>query len=175
MVKSVVQSILLHTISIYFWPVSLIREIEKWIKNFIWNGDITKRKIVTVAWNKICATYEEGGLNIRSLIGLNEATNLKIIWDLLHSKEKWVIILNSRVLRGTNCINHHIYSSIWSSIKVEYPIVKENSSWLVGDGQQMDFWFDKWCDDPLFETLNATMDLIAYYPKTLNGYIFNAH
>jgi len=25
---------------------------------------------------------------------------------------------------------------------MEYPIVKENSSWLVGDGQQIGFWFD---------------------------------
>jgi len=142
MVKAVVQSMLLHTMTIYSWPVSLIREIEKWIKNFIWSGDIAKRKIVIVAWKKICATYEEGGLNIRSIVGLNEATNLTICWDVLHSNEQWASILKSRVLRGTNCINHHINSSIWSSIKMEYPIVKENSSWLVGDGQQIGFWFD---------------------------------
>jgi len=38
LVKSVVQSMLIHTMSIYSWHVSLLREIERWIKNFIWSG-----------------------------------------------------------------------------------------------------------------------------------------
>jgi len=82
LVKVVVQSMLLHTMSVYSWPISLLIEIEKWIKNFIWSGDITKNKIITMAWKKICASYEEGGLNIRSLVCLNEATNLKLLGSL---------------------------------------------------------------------------------------------
>jgi len=78
LVKSVVQSMLVHTLSIYSWPTSLLRENEKWIKNFIWSGDINKRKMVTFAWKKVCVDYDEGGLGIRSLIKLNEATNLKM-------------------------------------------------------------------------------------------------
>jgi hypothetical protein len=70
-VKSVIQSMLLHTISIYSWPTSLLREMEVWIKNFIWSGDINKRKLVTVAWKKVCVDTEEGGLGLRSLICLN--------------------------------------------------------------------------------------------------------
>jgi len=65
--------------------------------------------MLTVAWKKICASYEEGGLDLRSLITLNEATNLKFCWDLLHGKEQWIEILKSRVLRGSSCINHHIF------------------------------------------------------------------
>lgn len=36
LVRSVVQGMLVHTMSIYSWPISLIRQIAKWIKNFIW-------------------------------------------------------------------------------------------------------------------------------------------
>jgi len=43
---------------------------------------------VIVSWKKICASYEEGGLDLRSLVTLNEATNLKLCWDLLHGKEQ---------------------------------------------------------------------------------------
>lgn len=49
LVKSVVQGMMVHTISIYLWPASLLREIEKWIRNFIRSGNIQKRKIVIVA------------------------------------------------------------------------------------------------------------------------------
>jgi hypothetical protein len=104
LVKSVVQSMLLHTMNIYSWPVSLLRDIERWMKFFIWSGDINKRKLVTVAWKKVCATFEEGGLNVRSLNALNEATNIKLCWDLLQSQEQWAQIIRSRVLRGNNCI-----------------------------------------------------------------------
>nr|ABD28538.2 RNA-directed DNA polymerase, putative [Medicago truncatula]ABD33252.2 RNA-directed DNA polymerase, putative [Medicago truncatula] len=60
LVKSDVQSMLLHTMSIYSCPIKILRDMEKWIKNFIWSGDVTKRKMVTVAWKKIYAAYDEG-------------------------------------------------------------------------------------------------------------------
>ena len=44
-----------------------------WINFFIWSGDLTKRKMVTVTWKNVCASYEEGGLALRSLVTLNEA------------------------------------------------------------------------------------------------------
>lgn len=78
LVKSVVTSMLTHTFAIYSWPISLLKDMERCIKNFIWSGDTSKRKLVTVAWKKICNPYEEGGLGIRSLICLNEAFNLKL-------------------------------------------------------------------------------------------------
>ncbi|KAK2416760.1 hypothetical protein QL285_039127 [Trifolium repens] len=53
LVKFVVQSMLVYSISIYSRPVSLLRSLEKWIKNFIWSGDINQRKLVTVAWKKV--------------------------------------------------------------------------------------------------------------------------
>nr|ABD28670.2 RNA-directed DNA polymerase (Reverse transcriptase) [Medicago truncatula] len=95
LVKSVVQSMLVHTMSIYSWPIKILKEMEKWIKNFIWSGDVTKRKMVTVAWRKICADYEEGGLGVKSLICLNEATNLKICWNLMQSDEQWANIIRN--------------------------------------------------------------------------------
>jgi len=75
LVKSVIYSMLTHSMSIYSWPVSLLKDIEKWIKKIIWSGDTTKRKLVTAAWKKICKPYLEGGLGLRSLISLNEAFN----------------------------------------------------------------------------------------------------
>jgi hypothetical protein len=68
MVKSVIQSMLLHTMTIYSWPVSLIKDIERCIRNFIWSGDSSKRKMVIVAWKKVCSEFEEGCLGVKSLI-----------------------------------------------------------------------------------------------------------
>lgn len=103
-------------LSVYSWPVSLIKEIEKNIRNFIWSGDTEKRKIVTVAWHKLCKPVEEGGLGLRSLRKLNEATNLKLCWDMLHSQEDWTKVLRSRACPKRKPIKYHIHSSVWCSI-----------------------------------------------------------
>jgi len=134
MVEYVIQSMLLHTMTLYSWPVSLLKELEKCIRNFIWSGDCSKRKMVIVAWKKVCSEYEEGGLGVKSLIWLNEATNLKCCWNLFNSIEQWATLLRSRVSRGSRCIVHHIFSSICSSIKPEFHTILNNSSWLIGNG-----------------------------------------
>jgi hypothetical protein len=58
---------LMYSISLYSWPAALIKDLEKHIRNFIWSGDIDKRKIVTVSWKKMCLPYSQGGVNLRSL------------------------------------------------------------------------------------------------------------
>ncbi|GAU35456.1 hypothetical protein TSUD_364120 [Trifolium subterraneum] len=76
-----------------------------------------------VAWKKVCAPLDEGGLGLRSLTSINEASNLKLCWELMHSNEDWAVILRSRVFRDDKIINHHIYSSLWSSIKTENDVI----------------------------------------------------
>lgn len=81
LVKSVIQSMLLYSFQIYAWPKSLLKHLDCCLKNFIWAGDISVRRVVTVAWKKVCAPYNEGGLAIKSLRILNEAALLKLSWQ----------------------------------------------------------------------------------------------
>jgi hypothetical protein len=140
----------MYSISLYSWPAALIKELEKYIRNFIWSGDIDKRKLVTVSWKKMCLPYSQGGLNLRSLSKLNSATNLKLCWTLINSQSSWASLLRDRVLRSRRTINHHIYSSLWSSIKNEFPTIMDNSAWLLGDGEDISFWNDSWLDFQLW-------------------------
>jgi hypothetical protein len=162
-----------HTMSIYSWPIKILRDIEKWIKNFIWSGDVTKRKMVTVTWRKICADYDEGVLGIKSLICFNEATNLKMCWNLMQSDEQWANIIRSRAIRDHRCITHHISSSIWSGVKAKFHVIKDNCSWIVGDGKQINFWSDSWCGQVLAQTYNLPDHLVQLLPKKLDRYIVN--
>jgi len=86
LVKVVVQGMLVHTLSIYSWSVTLLKDFDKCIRNFIWSGDIEKRKLITVSWKKVCKTEKKGGLGVTSLVSLNEAANLKLCWELISSK-----------------------------------------------------------------------------------------
>jgi len=128
---------------------------------------------VTVAWKKVCNPYDEGGLGIKSLLCLNEAFNLKVGWDMMHSDEDWAVIVKSRTIKNNKPINYHIFSSIWSSMKGEYGVIRENSNWHIGDGKSIRFWQDCWCGDPLEEVFNLDMNLISQYPTFLSDYSTN--
>lgn len=144
---------LMYSMSIYSWPRSLIKDVEKWIRNLIWSGDVEKRKLVTVSWKKICRPLSQGGLNLRSLKNLNTSTNLNLIWKTLHSQEDWALLLKDRVFRNLKPIKHHIYSSLWSSMKDEFIDISSNTLWLLGNGEKINFWNDCWCGAPLSQAL----------------------
>jgi hypothetical protein len=129
---------------VYAWPVSVLRDIERWIKNFIWSGDTDKRKLVNVSWKKVCFDLDEGGLGIKSLVCLNEASSLKFCWEMLHSEETWAVLVRSRVHRSNSCISYHIFSSLWSGMKHQFQIIKAKTVWLIGDCLKTNFWRDNW-------------------------------
>ncbi|KAI5425816.1 hypothetical protein KIW84_031583 [Lathyrus oleraceus] len=91
----------------------------------------------------------KGGLGLRSFVALNEATNLNLGWDLFNLEEPWVVLLRIRVLRKNKTIKHHTFSSIWSSVKNETLLISVNSSWILGNGESIRFWYDNWCGAPL--------------------------
>jgi len=68
---------------------------------------------------------------------------------LFNSDEKWAIIIRSRVFRDRKHVAHHISSSIWSSVKNEYSAILDNSTFLIGNGEDIYFWTDRWCGPPL--------------------------
>jgi len=171
LVKSVIHSMLLHCITIYSWPVNLIKDIERWMRNFIWSGDVNKRKLVTAAWHKVCVPAKEGGLGIRSLSKVNEGANLKLCWEMIHCNLPWSQFLKNRVMKNQQLVKYHISSSIWSGIKHKFTEVILNSSWLVGNGSEINFWTDNWCGETLVSTLNIAPIIHPLLKSSVSDFI----
>lgn len=87
LVKHVIHSMTTYSINSYNWPVSNLRTLEKACRNFILFGNIGIRKMCVVSWKKSDLPFSQGGLGLHSLVGLNETTNLKLLWDLINNKE----------------------------------------------------------------------------------------
>jgi hypothetical protein len=153
-VRAFIHSMLIYSISLYSWPVALLKDVEKCIRNFIWSGDVEKRKLVTVSRKNICRPYTQGGLNMRSLTKLNLASNLHLCWNLLNSTSSWANLLRDGVLRGSRTIQHHIYSSLWCSMTDEFYVLMDNATCLLGDGTDICFWTDSWCGSSLVDQLH---------------------
>jgi len=135
---------------------------------------VNKRKLVTVAWHKVCLPTKEGGLGIRSLSKVNEGANLKLCWEMLHSNLPWALFLKNRVMKQKSPINYHISSSVWTSIKHKYHEVIHNSSWLLGNGRNINFLTDSWCGQPIVNTLNIPFGMHSSLKASVHLFINNA-
>lgn len=98
------------------------------MRNFIWSGDLNQRKLVIIAWNKVCTPLKEGGLGVRNLSDINEAGNLKVCWDIMQSDLQWDQFIRSRILRNKKPVNYHVSSSVLSGARHKYSTVLENVS-----------------------------------------------
>jgi hypothetical protein len=81
--------------------------------------------------------------------------------------------LRDRVFRGKRPIQHHIFSSLWCSIKEEFSVVSDNSNWLIGDGKYINFWSDSWCGKPLVEQLLIPVTITPFLTSTVSDFLFN--
>jgi len=90
---------------------------------------------------------------------------MKLCWELGNSKEYWAKLLRSNVFRGRRAISHHIYSSIWSSVKAEIGVIVENCRWLIGLGENINFWLDSWHEVPMVSIFNI--------PAKVSDFIFD--
>jgi len=143
------------------------------MRNFIWSGDINKRKLITVSWHKVCKPAKEGGLGIRNLSHINEAGNLKNCWDIMQSYLQRAQLVKSRVLRDNNPISHHISSSIWCGSKHKFSTLQDNVTWKIGNGESIKFWLDSWSGEPLTSVLNIPDNLHHLLQSKLSTYLLN--
>jgi ribonuclease HI len=104
---------------------------------------------------------------------LNKASNLKLCWNFINSQSSWAKLLRDRVIRNNRPIHYHIFSSIWSSIKEEYDVIVDNSIWLLGNGEHINFWNANWCGVVLSDYYNIPSHIKQQLTSTVSDYISN--
>ena len=105
-----------------------------------------------VAWEKLCMSKEDGGMGFRDLRAFNLA---------LLAKQ------GERLQQNTNSLVHRVFkaryfadrpfkeavlgkrpSFAWCSFFAAKDIVVLGSRWVVGNGEQIDIWKDRWLPTP---------------------------
>jgi len=82
LIKSLLSSIPLFYMSMFFKPVMVIKKIVSIQRNFFWGWGSEGRKIAWVAWEKVCEPQEKGGLGVVNIKDFNLALMGKWIWQL---------------------------------------------------------------------------------------------
>ncbi|XP_026416712.1 uncharacterized protein LOC113312175 [Papaver somniferum] len=88
LVKFLLCSLSIYTMAVYKWPKTIIKECESIIRNFVWTGDPSTRKVITLKWGSVCSPMDEGGLGLRRLEILNKPLLMKLYWKILNGEDE---------------------------------------------------------------------------------------
>ena len=149
LVNAVICSMLTYSFHVYKWPSSLLLEVAKAMRNFIWSGSFDQRKLCTISWANICKAKDEGGLSVKDPVKMNHASLLHLTWQLLTSEEHWAQMGRARFLHKGRPKVHYITSSVWPGMKKHVNLILEHASWSVGNGRSINFWTNNWLERPI--------------------------
>ncbi|CAJ2650982.1 unnamed protein product [Trifolium pratense] len=91
----------------------------------------------------------------------------------MNSNSLWASFLRSRVVRNKSFIRHHIYSSVWSSIKAQIHNLWNNTCWMIGNGRRINFLLHNWSGVPLVDLFNVPRNLQSQLNYPVSDFIFD--
>ncbi|GJV81326.1 RNA-directed DNA polymerase, eukaryota, reverse transcriptase zinc-binding domain protein [Tanacetum coccineum] len=143
-------------------PNTIIKEIEKLLKGFLWcQGPLTNEK-VKVASKQVCLPKDQGGLGIKSLKKWNDVLLVKQLWKIIEGKESlWVKWVNVVKLKGKSIwdIEENYNDSCgWKKLLELRNKIKQHVYYYIGDGSKVSMWFDKWdYNGPICDIISRRM------------------
>ncbi|CAI9261358.1 unnamed protein product [Lactuca saligna] len=123
-------------------------EIEKLMKNFLWDYDESKKGRAKISWSSICKPVENGGLGLRNLRVWNKAILSKRIWMILSNVDSlWVKWINIHVLKGRSFWDikeKQDLSWSWRNLIRLRTKFRDHFFTKIGNGANSFMWYDDW-------------------------------
>ncbi|XP_052107421.1 uncharacterized protein LOC110273893 [Arachis duranensis] len=88
LIKSVASSLPIYQMQVTLFPTSVCQKIDYVLRQFLWKGKVGERCLNLVKWSKVVTPRKYGGLGIRDTQCVNFALLGKLVWQLLHNKDK---------------------------------------------------------------------------------------
>lgn len=149
LVNSVLDSQLVYLMSSLQLPPSVVTQMDKIRRAFLWSGDKTGHAspaTCLVTWNKVCDPKDLGGFGIRDLGVQNICLLLKLI-HRLHCPQSsaWAQWIHSHASVVT--LKGDIHGNHWEVLRSILPLYQAITSVHLGDGRCTSFWSDVWYGD----------------------------
>ncbi|KAK9943231.1 hypothetical protein M0R45_008846 [Rubus argutus] len=129
--------------------------MQRWVRNFFWNGDQFKNGSALISWFNCCAPKDQGGLGLKNLAALNSALLLKRSWEVASGLTCSAYFLRDHfIVTGLQPVSYYKKSSVWLGIKALWPKLLLNIRWLVGSGNSISFWKDNWLGEAIVSSCN---------------------
>ena len=151
LMRSVLASIPVHTMSVISLPKATLEGLDSVARSFLWGSTPDKRKLHLLSWDKVCRPKAEGGLGIRKSMDMNKAHVAKVGWRFMQDRTSlWARVLRSKYKVGDFKDRRWLVakrpgSSTWRSVIGGLKnVVTKGNRWVIGDGKEVSFWTDSW-------------------------------
>nr|GEU47829.1 RNA-directed DNA polymerase, eukaryota [Tanacetum cinerariifolium] len=124
LLKSVLGSTPIYTLSLYKAPKAVLNAMESIRRNFFYGMHGIDKKIAWVKWSKILAAKEHGGLGVSSFFALNRALLFKWVWRFIsYENSLWSRVIHT--IHGP-CLMQSPprFASVWGIIVREVQALK---------------------------------------------------
>ncbi|XP_026451890.1 uncharacterized protein LOC113352259 [Papaver somniferum] len=156
----------IYTMAVYKWPRTIIKECERIIRNFLWTGDPSSRKVITIKWDSVCSPIDEGGIGLRRLEILNKSLLMKLYWKILNGDDEMSIYFQAKYQdRNGDWIQYYRKSFVWPGMQWVANEVLNHSRWLVGKGESISVWKEKWIKDKSLLDLFPENSFMIQFPN----------
>ncbi|GKA09496.1 RNA-directed DNA polymerase, eukaryota [Tanacetum coccineum] len=162
LIKSVLGVIPTYYMSLFKAPEGVLKHLERIRNSFFLGADLDERKITWVSWRKVMAQKQHAGLGVNSLYALNLALIFKWIWRFKSAHSGlWLNVIKA-IYGNEGSLDHLSLSyhgcSVWSGILKAIDKLKTKGfdlhnffKLVVGNGNTIKFWHDKWYGDVCFK------------------------
>ncbi|XP_060188373.1 uncharacterized protein LOC132617397 [Lycium barbarum] len=94
--------------AVFILPQSVLKEVDKKCREFLWGCQEGQRKVSLVAWDNVCVPKKYGGLNIKSCRIWNIVAVGKLLWQLANKEDiLWVKWVHEIYMKTTDNIWEH--------------------------------------------------------------------
>jgi hypothetical protein len=132
--------------------MSLCKDINNLMQNFLWQHMNKNSKIYWMSWEKIGRSKSVGGMGFRDLVLFNKAMLAKQWWRFIQNPTS----LTAQIFKakyypsgdflGAALGNRPSY--VWRSIWQARELLSQGLIWRVGDGKSIKIWGDRWLPTP---------------------------
>ncbi|GKB98958.1 hypothetical protein Tco_0985095 [Tanacetum coccineum] len=172
--------------------IGVVKQLERFRKNFLWGVSCSKTKIPLMTWSKVCLPRQEGGLGIMPLRTKNIVLlakwwcryndNKTEIWKAL-IKCHYGTMFPEKLIYKIDPKNNPKLSQVWNGIlSLQKPDLMASAlgynmwKWKCGNGERISFWYDIWASDESLRSLFPDLFLLAAnrFGKVSEFYVLNA-
>lgn len=148
LIKSVVQAKPIHGMSCFLLSKSTCKKFTSVMGQFWWSGNLDRRSMHWLAWDKLAIPKNQGGMGFRDMQAFNVALLGKQAWRIIMKPDS----LCSRVLRTRYLHNQELMtanaprtaSKTWRAILAGREALKLGLIKRMGSGQSISIWEDCW-------------------------------
>lgn len=148
MIKSVLQTILIHLMSCIRIPKQICVAIEKYIRKFYWGGNQSSNKIHWIKWKTLCKRKSNGDLGLRQIFTLNQILLAKHGWNFITSPNSLTArLFKSLYFPQCSFLEAKLGSKpfvYWRALLWGREIFNQGAGWRIGSGEHIDIRGDNW-------------------------------